>query len=92
MKPGAILLNTGRGPLVDENAVAEALSSGKLGAYAADVMECEPPSEDNPLFSQPNAFLTPHIAWATRDARQRLMDIAVANVKAFIEGKPINVV
>lgn len=92
MKPGAILLNTGRGSLVDENAVAEALSSGKLGAYAADVMECEPPSEDNPLFSQPNAFLTPHIAWATRDARQRLMDIAVANVKAFIEGKPINVV
>lgn len=92
MKPGAILINTGRGPLVDERAVAEALSSDKLGAYAADVMECEPPSADNPLFSQPKAFLTPHIAWATREARQRLMDVAVANVKAFIEGNPINVV
>ena len=92
MKPGAILLNTGRGPLVDEQAVAKALASGRLGAYAADVMELEPPTKDNPLFSQPNAFLTPHIAWATREARQRLLDIAVANVKAFIEGAPINVV
>ena len=92
MKPGAILLNTGRGPLVDERAVAKALASGRLGAYAADVMELEPPTKDNPLFSQPNAFLTPHIAWATHEARQRLMDIAVANVKAFIEGAPINVV
>ncbi|MBQ7472013.1 MAG: D-2-hydroxyacid dehydrogenase [Prevotella sp.] len=92
MKQGAILLNTGRGPLVDEQAVAQALETGQLGAYAADVMTCEPPEQDNPLFSQPNAFLTPHVAWATREARTRLMKIAVENVKAFIEGNPVHVV
>lgn len=92
MKPGAILINTARGALVDEKDVAEALHSGHLAAYGADVMEQEPPSEDNPLFREPNAFLTPHIAWATKEARTRLMDICVSNVKAFIEGKPINTV
>ncbi len=92
MKQGAILLNTGRGPLVDEQAVAHALESGHLGAYAADVMTNEPPERDNPLFAQPNAFITPHIAWATREARERLMNIAVGNVKAFIDGCPVNMV
>ncbi|MBO5538548.1 MAG: D-2-hydroxyacid dehydrogenase [Prevotella sp.] len=92
MKHGAILINTGRGQLVDETDVADALANGKLAAYGADVMSCEPPQANNPLFAQPNAFLTPHIAWATREARQRLMEIAVNNVKAFINGKPQNVV
>lgn len=92
MKHGAILINTGRGQLVDETNVAEALANGKLAAYGADVMSCEPPQANNPLFAQPNAFLTPHIAWATREARQRLMEIAVNNVKAFINGTPQNVV
>ena len=92
MKHGAILINTGRGQLVDETDVADALANGKLAAYGADVMSCEPPQANNPLFAQPNAFLTPHIAWATREARQRLMEIAVNNVKAFINGTPQNVV
>ena len=92
MKQGSILINTGRGPLVDEQTVADALASGHLLAYGADVMADEPPKADNPLFQQPNAFITPHIAWATFEARQRLMDICVANLHAFIEGKPQNVV
>ena len=92
MKHGAILINTGRGPLVNENDVAEALKSGQLGAYGTDVMCQEPPSADNPLFSAPNFYSTPHIAWATFEARQRLMPTVVDNVKAFIEGKPVNFV
>lgn len=92
MKEGSILINTGRGPLVDEEAVADALASGHLGGYGADVMIDEPPSPNNPLLAQRNAFITPHIAWATREARQRLMDICVRNVKAFIEGKRLNAV
>lgn len=92
MKDTAILVNTGRGPLVDENAVAAALHAGELGAYCADVMEQEPPQKENPLFGEPNAYLTPHIAWATYEARERLNKQVAANVKAFIEGNPINVV
>ena len=92
MKPGAILINTGRGPLVNEQDVADALADGSLAAYGADVMCTEPPRADNPLLMQPNAFITPHVAWATREARERLMTIAVANVKAFVEGHPQNVV
>ena len=92
MKRGAILINTGRGPLVDEQAVAKALQGGQLLGYGADVMSVEPPSADNPLLQCENAYLTPHIAWATLEARQRLMQIAVENVQAFIEGKPVNVV
>lgn len=92
MKRGALLVNTGRGPLVNERDVAEALHSGQLGGYGADVMCQEPPAADNPLFSAPNAYITPHVAWATFEARQRLMDIAVGNVKAFIDGAPVNVV
>ena len=92
MRPGAILINTGRGPLVNEDDVADALATGRLGAYGADVMCSEPPSADSRLMRQPNAYLTPHIAWATIEARQRLMAVAVANVEAFIEGRPVNVV
>ena len=92
MKKGALLINTGRGPLVDEEAVAQALHTGQLGGYGADVMIQEPPQKDNPLLTAPNAFITPHIAWATYEARQRLMQIAVNNVKVFMEGKPVNVV
>ena len=92
MKEGALLINTGRGPLVNEADVAEALRSGHLGGYGADVMCQEPPAEDNPLFSAPNAYITPHIAWATFEARKRLIAIAVGNVKAFIDGNPVNIV
>ena len=90
MKPGARLINTGRGGLVDEAAVAEALRSGRLGGYAADVLSDEPPAPGNPLLSAPNTLITPHIAWQSTEARQRLMDIAVANVRAFLSGRPQN--
>lgn len=92
MRDGAILINTGRGPLVNEVDVADALASGKLGAYCADVLSCEPPSPSNPLVGAPHAFITPHVAWATLEARLRLMDIAVNNIKSFLAGSPINVV
>lgn len=92
MRDGAILINTGRGPLVNEVDVADALASGKLGAYCADVLSCEPPSPSNPLVGAPHAFITPHVAWATLEARLRLMDIAVNNIKSFLEGSPTNVV
>lgn len=90
MHTDAVLVNTGRGPLVDEVAVAEALRAGRLRAYCADVMADEPPRKDNPLFGCDNAYITPHIAWATKEARARLIDIAVTNLKAFIDGKPVN--
>ena len=92
MRDGAILINTGRGPLVNEADVADALVSGKLGAYCVDVLSCEPPSPSNPLVGAPHAFITPHVAWATLEARLRLMDIAVNNIKSFLEGSPTNVV
>lgn len=92
MKPSAILINTGRGPLIDEQAVADALREGRLGAFGADVLSAEPPAADNPLLSAPNTYITPHIAWATKEARERLMRIAVRNVEAFIEGRPENLV
>lgn len=92
MRDGAILINTGRGPLVNEADVADALTSGKLGAYCADVLSSEPPSASNPLIGAPNAFITPHVAWATIEARLRLMDIAVNNIKSFLAGSPTNVV
>lgn len=92
MKPTAILINTGRGPLIDEEAVAAALREGKLGGFGADVLSSEPPAEDNPLLSAPNAYITPHIAWATKEARERLMDIAVGNLAAFLRGEPRNTV
>lgn len=92
MREGAIVVNTGRGPLVNEQDVAEALHTGKLGAYCADVMCSEPPAANNPLFKEPNAFITPHVAWATREARERLMNIAEKNISSFLSGTPINVV
>lgn len=92
MRPGAIIINTSRGPVVNEHDVAEALESGRLAAYGADVMSCEPPSADNPLLRQPNAYITPHIAWATREARIRLVKCAINNVRAFVDGNPVNVV
>ena len=90
MRPGTILINTGRGGLIDEEAVAAALESGHLRAYCADVMEQEPPRADNPLLRQPHAYITPHVAWATREARKRLMDICVENIKRFMAGEPQN--
>lgn len=92
MKRGALLINTGRGALVNDKDVAQALCEGQLGGYGADVMTQEPPKPDNPLLSAPNAYLTPHIAWATLEARKRLISIASANVAAFVQGSPKNVV
>lgn len=92
MKKNAILINTGRGPLIDEAAVANALNQGKLGAYAADVLSVEPAQADNPLLYAPRVQLTPHIAWATREARERLMQICALNIAHFIEGNPQNTV
>lgn len=92
MKQGAVLINTGRGPLVDEQAVADALADGRLSAYCADVLSEEPAQAYNPLLRCDNAYLTPHIAWATIEARTRLAKIAEDNLRAFIEGSPINVV
>ncbi|MBQ6190344.1 MAG: D-2-hydroxyacid dehydrogenase [Bacteroidaceae bacterium] len=92
MKPTAILINTGRGPLVDESAVAQALSDGRLRAYCADVLSVEPARADNPLLKAPCCYLTPHIAWASREARLRLIDIATRNLASFLNGTPINVI
>ena len=92
MKPGAILLNTARGGLIDEEAVAEALKTGHLAWYGADVVSREPIAADNPLLRAPNCYLTPHIAWAPTQTRQRLHQIAAENLKAFLAGKPQNVV
>ena len=92
MKPTAILINTGRGPLVDDQAVADALAEGRLAAFCADVLTEEPPKADNPLLKQPNAFTTPHIAWASTEARCRLIQVATDNVRSFLNGMPVNVV
>ena len=92
MKSTAILVNTGRGPLVEDQAIAEALTEGRLAAFCADVLTEEPPMADNPLLKQPNAYITPHIAWATKEARIRLIQIATDNVRSFLNGKPQNVI
>ena len=92
MKPSAILINTGRGPLVDDQAVAEALAEGRLAAFCADVLTEEPPKATNPLLNQPNAFITPHIAWASTEARIRLLQVAIGNVRSFLHGHPQDVV
>lgn len=92
MKDGVQVINTARGPLVDESAMAKALESGKVACYMADVLSMEPPSAENPLLSAPNTIITPHVAWAPLQTRERLRDIAVHNVQAFIDGNPCNVV
>lgn len=89
MKKSAILINTGRGPLVNEADLAAALNNGDIQAFGADVLSKEPPTADNPLLSAKNCFITPHIAWATIDARRRLMEIAAENISQFIQGETI---
>lgn len=92
MKRGAVLLNTARGPLVDEKAIAKALKDGTLGWYGADVVQKEPMAQDSPLLSAPHCLITPHIAWAAQESRARLMEIAAENLRAYLAGKPQNVV
>ncbi len=92
MKPGVVVINTGRGPLVNEQDMAEALQQGRVGAFCADVLAQEPPAANHPLSGSPRAYITPHIAWASREARMRLIHIAAANLEAFLNGKPQNVV
>ncbi len=92
MKPSAILINTGRGPLIDEQALADALNSGKIYAAGVDVLTQEPPRAGSPLIGARNCYITPHVAWATRAARERLDKIAFENVRAFLDGCPQNVV
>jgi glycerate dehydrogenase len=92
MKPTAFLINTSRGPLIDEPSLADALNRGRIAGAGLDVLCEEPPPLDNPLLHAKNGTITPHVAWATKAARQRLMDIAVSNVRAFLQGNPQNVV
>ena len=92
MKPSAVLINTSRGPLVDEPALARALDSGRLAAACLDVLATEPPPRDNPLLTAKNCTITPHMAWATKEARARLMKIVVENLRSFMDGRPRNVV
>ena len=92
MKDGVLLINTSRGPLIDEAALAQALHTGKVAGAGLDVLETEPARPDNPLLAEPNCLITPHIAWAPKESRQRLMDIAVANLAAWLDGKLQNVV
>lgn len=92
MKPGALLINTGRGPLVEEQALADALRSGHLGGAGLDVLAQEPPPADHPLLTAPNCLITPHVAWATTAARTRLIAAVAANVEALLAGRPIHVV
>jgi glycerate dehydrogenase len=92
MRRGALLLNTGRGPLLDEAAVAAAVVAGQLGGAGLDVLSTEPPDPDNPLLQAPNCLITPHLGWATTAARTRLLSVVVENVRAFLAGTPVNVI
>ena len=91
-KPSAFVINTSRGPVVDDKALADALNSGRIAGAAVDVLSTEPPKSDNPLLSAKNCYITPHIAWAGYETRQRLMGVLQENFKAFFDGKPINTV
>ncbi len=92
MKDGVILLNNSRGPLIVEEDLAAALNSGKVYAAGLDVVSDEPIRADNPLLSAKNCLITPHISWAPRESRRRLMDVAVENLREFLAGRPVNVV
>lgn len=92
MKDGVIILNNSRGPLIVEQDLADALNNGKVYAAAVDVVSSEPIRQDNPLLTAKNCFISPHISWASRESRQRLMDIAVDNLRKFYQGHPVNVV
>jgi len=92
MKPTAFLINTSRGPLIDEQALADALNAGGLAGVGVDVLSTEPPAKDNPLLTARNCYITPHIAWATRAARERLLRVTIDNIAAFLAGRPQNVV
>ncbi|MEW5798888.1 MAG: D-2-hydroxyacid dehydrogenase [Bacteroidota bacterium] len=92
MKPTAFLINTSRGALIDEPALADALNSSRIAGAGLDVLSVEPPPRDHPLFNVKNCVITPHFAWATHESRQRLMNIAITNVRSFLDGNPINVV
>lgn len=92
MKQSAIIINTSRGPLINEEDLAEALNNGRISGAAVDVVSAEPIKKDNPLLTAKNIIITPHIAWAPKESRIRLLDIAVANLEKFLSGKPVNVV
>lgn len=92
MKPTAFIINTGRGALIDEPALIEALQNGVIAGAGLDVQETEPPAQDNPLYDMPNVILTPHMGWKGLETRQRLVSILAANIHGFLEGKPQNVV
>ena len=92
MKKTAFLINTGRGPLVDEQALADALNNERIAGAGLDVLSSEPPEKDNPLIKAKNCFITPHIAWATRAARERLLKVVLDNVSSYLTGKPQNIV
>ena len=92
MKPNAYLLNTGRGPLINEEDLAEALANKTIAGAGLDVLSAEPPASKNPLLNAPNCVITPHIAWASFESRGRLLQMVADNLSAFIEGNSINII